>query len=139
MYNRIMTGTTYLGIDYGHVRIGVAVGDSDTRLARPLQTLQKVAEPARTIGALAYIEAATELVVGLPRSLDGEDTIQTAAVRAFAHHLHVTLGHPVHLMDEAATSSQAEAELKARGKAYAKGDIDQLAATIILQDYLDQL
>ncbi len=139
MYNGAMKVTTYLGLDYGHVRIGVASGDSDLRLARPLETLEKVASPADAIGVLMHTAGASELVVGLPRSLDGEDTIQTAAARAFADHIGHTLGCPVHLMDEAGTSSVAEDELKAAGKPYAKSDIDQAAAALILQDYLDSL
>ena len=139
MYNGAMKAITYLGLDYGHVRIGVARGDSQLRLARPLQTLEKVASPADAIQALMHTAGAAELVVGLPRSLDGEDTIQTAAARAFADHIATTLGCPVHLMDEAGTSSVAEDGLKAAGKPYTKGDIDQAAAALILQDYLDSL
>ena len=75
-------------------------------------------------------------MVGLPRGLDGQRTAQTEEVEAFARGLGERFGLPVHMQDEAVTSKQAEAELEARGKPYGKGDIDALAATYILQDWL---
>jgi putative Holliday junction resolvase len=81
-------------------------------------------------------ESAGALVVGLPRGLDGQHTAQTDDSLAFAEKLKQHFSLPVHLQDEAVTSKQAEAELEARGKAYVKDDIDALAATYILEDWL---
>jgi putative Holliday junction resolvase len=81
-------------------------------------------------------EKANMLIVGLPRNLAGRHTPQTQATEAFAAELGRRCKLPIHLQDEAVTSKQAEAELKARGKAYERGDIDALAATYILEDFL---
>lgn len=128
----------FLGLDYGSVRIGVARADSKTKLASPLMTLTQPPRDFRAIEALITDQAATALIVGLPRSLDGEDTAQTATARKFAREL-ARFGLPIHLVDEAGTSSVAEERLQATGKPYARADIDAEAAAIILQDYLDNL
>ena len=127
----------YLGIDYGMKRIGLAVGDSETKLATPLTTVAGADKLAETIKAEGPFEA---VVVGLPRSLDGSETPQTLAVRHFCddvlwRRLHI---EPV-FQDEAGTSGVAEDRLKEAGKPYEKADIDAEAASIILQDYLDAL
>jgi putative Holliday junction resolvase len=72
----------------------------------------------------------------LPRGLDGQETTQTKIVEAFIYQLKSKIDLPIHIQDEAVTSKQAEAELQARGQGYNKEDIDALAATYILQDWL---
>ena len=126
----------FLGIDYGTRRIGLAIGDDETKLAHPLTTVG-AAELADVITREGPFDA---VVVGLPRNLDGTDTPQTLAVRRFTddvlwrtHHIEAVF------QDEAATSEVAEEQLKDAGKPYTKADIDAEAATIILQDYLDTL
>jgi putative Holliday junction resolvase len=69
--------------------------------------------------------------------LSGQETDQTAAVRSFAAQLKATLQVPLYWQDEALTSKQANVELEAKGKPFAKGDVDALAACYILQDFLD--
>jgi putative Holliday junction resolvase len=127
----------YLGIDYGLKRIGLSVGDSNAKLARPLKTVTSIEELSALLSDEGPFDA---VVLGLPRNLDGSSTSQTIAVQRFAddvlwrkHHIEAVF------QDEAATSSVAEENLKAAGKPYSKGDIDAEAATIILQDYLDAL
>jgi putative Holliday junction resolvase len=123
----------YLGIDMGTRRVGLAVGDSAARLARPLGTVapEQLAARLTTEGPFAA------LVVGLPRGLDGQDTPQTLAVRRFVD---ASLGeYEIIYQDEAATSEIAKAELEASGKPYKREDIDAQAAAIILQDFLDSL
>lgn len=127
----------YLGIDYGQKRIGLALGESEAKLAQPLRTVTTVEQLAQAIEEHGPFEA---VVLGLPRNLDGSSTPQTIAVQRFAddvlwrrHHIEAVL------QDEAATSAVAEERLKAAGKPYAKPDIDAEAAAIILQDYLDAL
>jgi putative Holliday junction resolvase len=126
----------YLGIDYGAVRIGLAIADAETKLARPLTTVS-TAELVATIEREGPFKA---IVVGLPRSLDGQDTAQTLAVRRFTDDVlwRKLRIEPV-FQDEAGTSGVAEDRLKESGKPYAKADIDAEAAAIILQDYLDSL
>lgn len=126
----------YLGIDFGAKRIGLATADAEVKLAHPLTTTShdNLTEVIEREGPFVAV------VVGLPRSLDGRDTPQTLAVRRFTDDIlirHHQLD-PV-FQDEAATSLVAEERLKESGKPYAKGDIDAEAASIILQDYLDNL
>jgi putative Holliday junction resolvase len=124
-----------LGLDVGSQRIGVAIAHADARLPRPLLTLDATTDVIAQLEALIHTEAVSTLVVGLPRGLDGHETAQTQAVRTFVDTL-APLGLAVYLQDEALTSRKAEAELEARGKAYNKADVDALAATYILEDFL---
>lgn len=125
-----------LAFDVGERRIGVAAASRVARLARPLTVITNDESVRDEIAKLIKSEGADTLIVGLPRSLQGEDTGQTRIIRAFAADLKRATGLEVILQDEALTSRQAEAELRARGKQFAKGDIDALAATYILEDYL---
>jgi len=125
-----------LALDVGSVRIGVARASSLVRLPEPLMTLQNGPQTVEQIKQLVIEHDARTLVVGLPRGLEGQETPQTAAVREFVALLSQQLSIPLVLQDEAVTSRKAEEELQARGKPYAKGDIDALAATYILDDYL---
>jgi putative Holliday junction resolvase len=126
----------FLGIDYGVKRIGLATGDSDTKLASPLTTVSPD-DLTSTIEREGPFDA---VIVGLPRNLDGGETAQTLAVRHFSDdYLWRKLHIDAVFQDEAATSSIAEERLKESGKPYVKADIDAEAAAIILQDYLDAL
>lgn len=131
---------TIIGLDVGERRIGVARAHAEARLAEPLLTLDRREYPNifATLTKLLQEHGATEIVVGLPRGMEGQETAQTATIRAFAHELERVTGLPVHMQDEAATSIMAEEELSLRGKPYQKGDIDKLAATYILRDWLEQ-
>jgi putative holliday junction resolvase len=126
---------TVLALDVGASRIGVALSSLEARLARPLTTL-------KTPTALKDIEDMIEeyhvavIVVGLPRGLSGQNTAQTQATEDFIDDLKQHISIPIRTQDEAVTSAQAENELKDRGKPYMRGDIDALAATYILEDYL---
>ncbi len=127
----------FLGIDYGSKRIGLALGDSDIKLARPLTTLD-ASKPAYWDQLKAFMNEhrVDELVVGLPRGLDGGETDQTKAARFFAVEL-ASLKLPIHLQDEAGTSELARERIGK--KLVTKGQIDAEAAAIILQDFLDCL
>jgi putative Holliday junction resolvase len=128
--------STVLALDVGAQRIGVARALLVTRFAAPLTTLTHTADIYDVVGKLAKEEDAGVLVVGLPRGLEGQHTAQTRSVEEFAEGLKQALGLPLYYQDEAVTSAQAEAELQARKKPYVKGDIDALAATYILEDFL---
>ena len=134
--------STYLAFDYGEKRIGAAVGDSITRMARPLVTL--------TQGLPEALRLVTEwrpraLVVGLPLMEDGSDQRITHATRAFAKALEAQSRLPVHLADERYSSRAADDVLRAARASGAlvrrvkKGDRDGLAATIILEQFLQTL
>lgn len=128
--------STVLALDVGGQRIGVARALLAIRFASPLTTLTHTPDIYDAIGKLVHDEDAGILVLGLPRGLDGQHTAQTRSVEDFAEGLKKALGLPMYFQDEAVTSAQAEAELQARKKPYAKGDIDALAATYILEDFL---
>jgi len=125
-----------LALDVGAKRIGVAIANAMARIASPLTTLDATQTTAEGIAMLVDEHKAIALCIGLPRGLDGQETDQTRAVRAFADEVRKKVSVAVYLQDEAVTSRQAEAELQARGKPYVKGDIDALAATYILEDFL---
>lgn len=83
------------------------------------------------------VQAAEVAVVGLPRNLDGDDTAQTATVRAFADRLRTACsGVAVYLQDEALTSETARTRLGNEVGSRASGHVDQEAAVIILEDYI---
>ena len=125
-----------LGLDVGDRRVGVAAASLAARLPRPVTTLVRDDGFLTALQAIIDAEGAELLVIGLPRDLSGQSTAQTKATEAFAAELGRHYNLPVRLQDEAVTSRQAEAELKARGKEYKKADIDALAATYILEDFL---
>jgi putative Holliday junction resolvase len=127
--------SSILGLDVGEVRVGVALANSVARLASPYLTLANTGSVIQQIHDIIDKESVDVVVVGLPRNLSGEDTDQTRYCRSFADQL--TPFVKVVFQDEALTSRKAEAELQARGKAYEKGDIDSLAATYILEDFLN--
>lgn len=128
--------SSVLGLDVGAQRIGVAAASLAAGLARPLTTLRNDDGFLPALRKIIETENAELLVVGLPRGLDGQHTDQTRAVETFTDELRQNCDLPVHFQDEAVTSKQAEAELQSRGKPYERGDIDALAATYILEDWL---
>jgi putative Holliday junction resolvase len=127
---------TILALDVGGARIGVAKADAELKFPSPLTTVANDAVVWDVLQALAAKYNAQTIVVGLPRGLQGQETAQTSICREFAQNLSERLKIAVELQDEAATSVKAEAELRSRGKPYEKADIDALAATYILEDYL---
>lgn len=128
--------TTVLALDVGTQRIGVASANSIARIASPLVTLINSDDIMTRIVDLIVSESASTLVVGLPRGLNGQETGQTQYVRDFVVQLKKLTDTPIFFQDEALTSQKAEDELLARGKPFEKGDIDALAATYILEDYI---
>lgn len=125
-----------LALDVGDRRVGVAVASLAARLPRPLTTVLRGDDCFDELRNIIRSEEAGEIVVGLPRGLDGQSTGQTEATERFISELRHEVDMPVHVQDEALTSKQAEAELNKRGAGHTKGDIDALAATYILEDFL---
>lgn len=132
------TTSAILGLDVGDRRVGVATASPDARLPRPLTTLVRDERFFDSLDDVIKTENAKVLVVGLPRDMRSEHTIQTEATEKFMHELRKRYGLPLYSQDEALTSRQAEAELKSRGKPYRREDIDALAATYILEDFLTE-
>lgn len=137
-----------IGIDYGERRIGLALSDATGMLARPWKTIvrgghaKQVAETlAREIRRLqAEDDGLAAVVIGLPRRLNGEPTQQTAAVTALAQRLRLLIDLPVVLQDERLSSHEADSLLARREKDWRKRktQLDAMAASVILQDYLDE-
>lgn len=127
-----------VALDIGEQRTGVAIANSIARIASPLVTLNTPETLVEDVEKLVKQHDASRLVVGLPRNLRGTDTAQTQYVQQIAAKIEAATGLRAQFVDEALTSVKAEKELKQRKKPYAKEDIDMLAATYILEDYLFQ-
>jgi putative Holliday junction resolvase len=131
----------FLGIDYGTRRIGLSFGD-ELGVATPLPALVEADSIRRwdTLLALARQRGISEIVVGHPLNMDDSAGPKAKEAEAFAARLAAALACPVHLVDERLTSHEAESSLPAsrRRAVRASGIIDSRAATLILQDYLDQ-
>jgi putative Holliday junction resolvase len=130
----------FLGIDHGTRRIGVAYGD-DIGVATPLPAIT-APDPAKQwagLGALLRERRITEVVLGLPLNMDGSSGPKAKEVEAFAQQIRSEFGLPVHLVDERLTSYEAESTIppSKRRDVRKAGLVDSMAATIILQDYLD--
>lgn len=125
-----------VALDVGTKRIGVASANVVARLASPLTTLDVTDTINDDIQNLLAEQTAAALVIGLPRNLQSQDTDQTRLVRQFGEDLQQAVTVPVFWQDEALTSHVATESLKASKKGFEKGDIDALAATHILEDFL---
>ncbi len=135
---------TVLGIDFGRRRIGIAASDPEGQLALPRGTLERSRGKRPPFGAIRRLAErlqARAVVVGLPLSLDGEETDWCAEVRRFGTALESKLQIPVHYQDERMTSVQAERAVRSSGltrsKRAEKGRVDESAAALILQAWLD--
>jgi putative Holliday junction resolvase len=129
--------TTFLSLDVGEKRIGVAIGDSEVRIAIAYDTIDVDGTEYEQIARLIGLESVDVVVVGYPRNQSGEATAQTTYVEEFAKRLE-EIAPKIVFQDESLTSVIAEDRLKSIGKPYEKRDIDMIAASIILQDYMEQ-
>jgi len=129
-----------LALDLGQSRIGVAISDPERRVAVPIGTVRTGA-PAdvKAIAAIVREQQVTEIVVGHPLSLSGRKGEAADHAEKFAQALRDFLGVSVVLQDERLTTVQAERQLGQAGlRGRARREVvDQAAATIILQAYLD--
>lgn len=131
-----------LGFDFGMKRIGVALGQTVTQTARPLQTLPaKDGEPNwHILDQLMKKWKPNALVVGIPLNMDGTEQRITANAKAFAEALQLRYSLPVFEMDERLTTKDAKEQLFASGgfKALQDGQVDAVAAQLILQNWLSE-
>ena len=129
-----------LGLDLGQSRIGVAISDPARRLAVPFGTIRTGApEDLKAIAALVREQEVSAIVVGHPLSMSGQVGEAADHAEQFAEALRGFLGLPVHLQDERLSTVQAERDLAAlgvRGRER-REVVDQTAAMVILQAYLD--
>lgn len=133
-----MADNNILALDIGEKRVGVALARADVRIPVILDTLDRQAGDFwQQLAEVVRGNDVGLLVLGLPRGLEGQDTAQTAYARNFASELAVHVPLQVVWQDEALTSVKAEDILGAGGKPYQKSDVDGLAASFILTDYLE--
>jgi putative Holliday junction resolvase len=133
---------TLIGFDFGSRRIGVAVGETSTRIASPLTAIEGEANDARfdAIGRIVAQWRPAGFVVGLPRHADGSEHAVAKLAEKFARRLEARYGVPVSFVDETLTSAEAESTLRGtRTRTGRKSDVDALAAALILQSFLDEL
>jgi len=123
----------WLGIDYGQKHVGLALSDTEGRLAFPERVLSgPPAEAIREIIKIVRGQDIAIIVIGLPLGFDGKETEESAAVRAFADKLKAGVRIPIYFENEILTTRMAEA---AGGRSELS---DASAAAIILQSYLDK-
>jgi putative Holliday junction resolvase len=130
-------GGLLLAFDFGKRRIGVAVGQPLTRTATALCTLKsaRAGPDWRGIGELIGTWRPRALVVGLPRSLDGDEHELTRAARRFGNQLAGRYRLPVHWVDERLSSAEAASRVQRPGR---RADLDREAARLILETWLGQ-
>lgn len=130
-----------LGLDVGDRRIGVALSDSLGVSAQRLTVLERrgPVQDAEAVRTLAEAHGVEVVVVGLPLTMRGERGIQAGKVSAFADQLRRRVSVPVRLVDERLTTVQGERALREIGTKARKRKhlIDQVAAQLILQQFLD--
>jgi putative Holliday junction resolvase len=129
-----------LGFDFGMKRIGVAIGQTITRTARPLQVIPaKQGQPSlQTLRKLMEQWQPQALVVGIPRNMDGTEQPISHSARQFAQMLRDQFQLPVYETDERLTTKDARERLFKEGgyKALQHGQVDCVAAQLILQTWL---
>ena len=119
----------YLGIDWGEKRIGLAMADEETSLALPFKTVSSLAE----LIAVIKEEEIDEIVMGSPKKMNGE-AANNPLWLSFVEQLKAKTDKPVNFLDERLSSLAADA---LSGEKKDKAQRDEIAAAIILQDYLD--
>jgi len=130
-----MPEETLLAFDFGEKKIGIAIGNTLTRQARPLEIIFSEVREARfaRIGQLLQLWQPQRAVVGLALATDGGEQPATARCRRFANQLHGRFGLAVELVDERGSSMEAQRLLGTHAPD------DAVAAAVILQRYLDAL
>jgi putative Holliday junction resolvase len=132
-----------LAVDWGLRRFGVAISDPSRLIAQPLTTLTRRPKQRAPVGAVAALAAghgATQIVVGLPLTPEGEETEAARAARAFGEQLERRSGLPVSFMDERLSTAHALKSARRAGMKDrdSRARIDQMAAVGILQAWLDR-
>ena len=130
-----------LGLDHGQRRIGVAISDELGLTAQPLLTILHTNQrnDLRSLGRLLRRYDCTAIVIGWPIHLSGDRSPRAQAVEKFADTLRAEFSLPVHLWDERMSTAEAHRHLDAAGRGVRdrKDVIDQVAAMLILQSWLD--
>jgi putative holliday junction resolvase len=130
-----------LAVDPGEKRIGIAISDPTGTIANPLTVLKHVARPvdAAAIAKLAEENGAGLIIIGQNLDTEGEPTVQSRMAGRLAEAIRAHISVPVEMWDESGSTKAARAARIAMGirKSKRRGHMDDLAATVILQSYLD--
>ena len=130
-----------LGLDYGERRIGLALSDPLGIIAKPLTVIdrQKTADHISKISEIISERKVTSIVVGLPLTLKGQYSKQTEIVLDYIEQLKADLKIPILTVDERLSSIAAKKSLQEQSvkTGHEKGRVDETAAAIFLQEYLD--
>jgi putative holliday junction resolvase len=156
MEARVRVEGAILAVDYGRARMGLAIADAKTRLARPVSTLERINrnEDMRRLREIVRDHGVKQIIVGLPLRLDGTQGEMAEEAERFARRVRKQVGVPVEMVDERLTSWEAERlleetegrfmhnEKRPAGrkpkKAQAKMSVDAVAAAVILKEYLER-
>lgn len=130
-----------LGIDYGDVRVGLSLSDLTQTIAKPFTTInyKNLDDLLVQLKDIIINNEVDKLVVGVPYNMKGEDTKQTLKVKVFVSFLEKNLSNSISLIDERLSSIEAEKTMHKMNikTGHNKDKIDKIAASVILQEYLD--
>ena len=130
-----------LGIDYGLRRIGLALSDPMNIFAKPILTIdqKQTSNIFNDIIKIIKENSVNQIVIGMPLNMKGKDSRQTIIVKEFKNKLEEKIKFPVHFQDERLSSKSAKQILIMENKSPSKNkkNIDSIAASIILQEFLD--
>ncbi len=128
-----------LGLDFGRARIGVAISDELQLLAHPLETIQANQQPAARIAEIVRERKIDHVVAGIPKRMNGQIGPAATEVLEFVERLRAILLCRIVTWDERLTTVAAHRALRNAGKKtrHTRGYVDQVAAQMILQSYLD--
>jgi putative Holliday junction resolvase len=132
--------TPVLGIDFGRSRIGVAISDELRLLAHPFETIPAGKNAAKRIAEIVRERKIEHVVVGLPRNMDGTFGAAASEAQKFVKELRALIPREITTWDERLTTVAAHRALREAGKKTraTRGYVDQVAAQMILQGYLDR-
>ena len=132
-----------LAIDFGDVRVGLALSDLTCTISKPFKTINyiNIEDLLIQIFEITKENQVNKIVVGIPYNMKGEDTKQTIKVREFVSALENKMDYKIDLIDERLTSTEAEKFMHQMNikTGHNKDKIDKIAASIILQEYLDTI
>ena len=129
-----------LALDFGRARIGAAISDQLQLLAHPLETIPANERATSRVAEIVREKNVDHVVAGMPRQMNGQMGVAAAEVLQFVEKLRAILRCPVVTWDERLTTAAAHRALRDAGKKtrHTRGYIDQVAAQMILQSYLDR-
>ena len=129
-----------LALDFGRVRIGAAISDELQFLAHPLETIPANEQAPSRVAQIVREKEVDHVVAGIPRRMNGEIGAAATEVLQFVEKLRGILPCPVVTWDERLTTAAAHRALRDAGKKtrHTRGYVDQVAAQMILQSYLDR-